>query len=295
LSRRRKRHLRAAPSPSVAAPVPGRFDVHLHLSRHWPDLAKNSYAPRVEFNVPGLLSEMDAAGVEGGLLLAVPESPSVEDNLEEGRALAAESGGRLHRVSTVDPTRGADAVAHAVQLWEADAQLRALKLFPGYQSFYPHDRRLDPLYEFAARRRLVVMIHQGDTLDPDGLLKFARPLEVDEVAVRFREVSFVLCHLGNPWIDECAELLYKNPNVYADTSGLLPPERSPRFGACVEQARDRLAAAIDTVGDVSKFLYGSDWPLESIRAAVGLVEGLRLPESDRRAVLGENARRLFFR
>lgn len=278
----------------MSAPAPRGFDVHLHLSRHWPDLARNSYAPRVDFTVPGLLAELNEARVDGGLVLAIPESPSVEDNLEEGLRLERESGGRLHHVSSVDPTRGTEAVARAVALWEADPTLRAIKLFPGYQAFYPHDRRLDPLYEFAARRRLVVMVHQGDTLNPDGLLKFARPLEVDEVAVRFREVRFVLCHLGNPWIDECAELLYKNPNVYADTSGLLPPERSPRFAAGLAQAQERLAAAIDTVGDVSKFLYGSDWPLESIRTAVAVVDGLPLPAAERRAILGENARRLYF-
>jgi uncharacterized protein len=274
---------------------PGGFDAHLHLSRHWPDLARNSYGPSVDFRLEGLLAELRGNGIDGGLLIAVPEAPGIDANLAEGRELVEASGGRLRFASTVDPTGARDAVVQAVARWEREPGLAAVKLFPGYQHFYPHDRRLDPLYEFAAARGLPVLIHQGDTMDPNGLLKFARPIEVDEVAVRFRTTRFVLCHLGNPWIHEAAELLYKHPNVYADTSGLLPPERSPRFEAALGLAVRRVRDAIDAVGDVGKFLYGSDWPLESIAAAVRLVQELGLSEEDRRAVLGENARRLFVR
>jgi predicted TIM-barrel fold metal-dependent hydrolase len=51
--------------------------------------------------------------------------------------------------------------------------------------------------------------------------------------------------------------------------------------------------AIVTVGAPDRILYGSDWPLETIATAVGLVDGLDLPRPDRDAILGGNARRLF--
>ncbi len=267
--------------------------MHLHLSRYWPDLARNSYARSVDFTVPGLLAELDRQGIDQGVLLQINESPTVEETLREAEAMFQASHGRLLRTSTVDPTRSAGAVAHAIARWEKVPGLVALKLYPGYQHFYPHDRRLDPLYEFAARRRLVVMFHQGDTLDPRGLVKFARPIEVDEVAVRYRDVPIVLCHLGNPWIEEAAELVYKNENVYTDTSGILWHPRLPHFDRMVERARSRLEGAIAEVGDVSRFLYGSDWPLESIALAVRLIQRLDLPPRDREAILGGNARRLF--
>ena len=250
--------------PSGPAPPPRRLervDVHLHLSKYWPDLSRNSYSPTIDFSVPGLLKELDAAGIGRGILLQLNDAPGVEETLHEGSQMLAESRGRLLRTSTVDPTKDAGAVQRAVSLWEQVPDLVALKLYPGYQRFYPHDPRLDPLYEFAARRRLVVMFHQGDTLDPAGLIKFSRPIEVDEVAVRYRELSFVLCHLGNPWIEEAAELVYKNENVYTDTSGLLWHPRLPQFDRLVERARERLADAIAETGEVSRFLYGSDWPL----------------------------------
>ena len=271
----------------------GRFDAHLHLSRYWPDLASNSYGPEVEFTVPGLLSELDRQGIDHGLLLQLNDAPTVEVTLEEGARLKSESRGRLLRTSTVDPTKPGDPLGDAIGLWRTVPDLVGLKLYPGYQHFYPSERRLDRLYEFAAERHLVVLFHQGDTLDPLGLIKYARPIEVDEVAVRFRDVPFVLCHMGNPWIDEAAELVYKNPNVYADTSGLLFPSRLPHFDRLVKRAGKLLEGAVATTGSVSRFLYGSDWPLESIEVAVRLIERLDLPPRDREAILGGNARRLF--
>jgi uncharacterized protein len=270
-----------------------RVDAHLHLSAYWPDIGKNSYGPEVDFTVRGLLRELDGEGVRDGLLLQIFQSPNVEETLREGRELWEQSGGRLMATATVDPTQGADAILRALALWDRSPDLKAIKLYPGYLPFYPHDPRLGPVYEFAARRKIPVLFHQGDTMDPLGRIRFARPIEVDEVAVRYRDVNFVLCHLGNPWVEETAELVYKNENVYTDTSGLLAPPRVPHFEAMFHRAQRRLFNAIASVGDVSRFLYGSDWPLESISTAVRLIEGLDLSEAERERILGENARKLF--
>ncbi len=267
--------------------------MHLHLTRWWPDLAHTAYRADLEYNSAGLLDEMDAARIDFGLIIQVHEAPNPEEALLESRTLAAASGGRLRPVVTVDPTRGEDAMRAAVALWEAEPSIAAVKLFPGYLSFYPHDARLEPLYEFAHRRGLPVMIHQGDTLDRKGLVKFARPIEVDEVAVRYSDVRFVLCHFGNPWVEEAAEVVYKNENVYADTSGLLAHPSAPYFERMVEQGRRRILSAIVSIGSADRILYGSDWPLEELRVATGLIEEMDLPAADRDRILGENAVRLF--
>lgn len=273
--------------------VGGRVDVHLHLSRYWPEPTVNVYTPGLPLTVPQLLRELDDAGIGFGILLQLQTSPTVDETLREGFEMFTASGGRLLPTSTVDPTQGSEAVAAAIAAWEKAPDLVAIKLYPGYLHFYPHDPRLAPLYEFAGRRGIPVMIHQGDTLDRAGHLKFARPIEVDEVAVQFREVSFVLCHLGNPWVEETAELVYKNENVYTDTSGLLGPPSLPYFPEMLRRCRERLQQTIVTIGSVDRVLYGSDWPLESIATAIDLVEGLALPRTDRDAILGGNARRLF--
>jgi len=270
-----------------------RVDSHLHLSRWWPDLSHTAYRADLPYTVPGLLSEMDANGIDFGLTIQIRESPSAREGFAESRTLFEESHGRLRPVVTVDPTRGEATVREAIEIWEREEEIAGIKLFPGYLPFYPHDARLAPLYEFAHRRDLPVLVHQGDTLDRRGLVKFARPIELDEVAVRYPDVRFVICHLGNPWIDEAAELVYKNENVYADTSGLLAHPSAPYFDRMLEQCRERLLHAIIAIGSCDRILYGSDWPLEELRLAVTLVEGLDLPVEDRAKILGGNARRLF--
>ena len=36
-----------------------------------------------------------------------------------------------------------------------------------------------------------------------------------------RTCRFVMCHVGNPWMIDAAEVIYKNMNVWADLSGLM--------------------------------------------------------------------------
>lgn len=270
-----------------------RVDVHLHLSRWWRDIHRTGYRADLDFTSRGLLAEMDRSGIDHGLVIQLFQAPSVREGLAEVRQIASESGGRLHPITTVDPTLGEEEVRSALALWDAAPELAGIKLYPGYRPFYPHDRRLDPVYEYAHRRKLPILIHQGDTLDGIGLVKFTRPLEVDEVAGRFRDVRFVLCHLGNPWVGEGAEMVYKNENVYADTSGLLAHPSAPYFDRMVAQSREAILHALVTIGHPARILYGSDWPLEELSVAVSLIEGLDLPEPDREAILGGNAHRLF--
>jgi len=274
-------------------PLGRRVDVHVHLSQYWPDLRRNSYRPDLDITVAGLLRELDAQSIGFAVLLQLFSNPSPADVLREGEEMFRKSGGRLLRTVTVDPTSGEAAVQETLDGWERVRDIVAVKLYPGYQAFYPHDARVHPVYEFAHRAGIPVVIHQGDTLDPQGHVKYARPLEVDEVAVRFRDVRFVLCHLGNPWVEELAEVVYKNANVYTDTSGLLAHPTAPYFPEMVRRSQRRLSNAIAAIGDARKVLYGSDWPLESIATAVGLITSLDLPIEDRDRILGENARAVF--
>ncbi|MGA8542763.1 MAG: amidohydrolase family protein [Thermoplasmata archaeon] len=270
-----------------------RADTHLHLSRWWQDLAHTGYRADIDYTVTGLLREMDANGIDFGLAIQIIETPNARAGLTESRSILETSGGRLRPVVTVDPTKGSTSVEETLSLWEHEEGMAGIKLFPGYRPFYPHDPRLAPVYEFAHRRGFPVLVHQGDTLHRDGLVKYARPVELDEVAVRYPDVRFVLCHFGNPWVEEAAEIVYKNENMYVDTSGLLGHPSTPFFPRMVEQCRVRLLNAIISIGSTDRVLYGSDWPLEELKVAVELVDGLDLPLADREKILGGNARRLF--
>jgi hypothetical protein len=270
-----------------------KVDAHLHLTRWWPNIEATGYRRPLDFTVPGLVQEMDENGIDYAILIQSNDAPNTRDGLTEARGYVKESAGRLRLVSTVDPTATDPSVEDMIRLWDGVPELHGIKLFPGYHPFYPHDRRLDPVYEYAHHRKIPILIHTGDTMDVKGLIKYSRPVEIDEVAVRFRDVPIVLCHFGNPWIDEAAEVVYKNSNVYADTSGLLAHPSYPLFEQMIALCRKRVLEGILMVGSTDRVLCGSDWPLVGLKVAQDLVIGLPLPERDRTAILGGNACRLF--
>ena len=110
----------------------------------------------------------------------------------------------------------------------------ALKGYLGYVHHFPTDPGYLPYYELAAKYKLPVFFHTGDTYSPYAKLKFAHPLLVDEVAVDFPQVKFVLCHVGNPWTVDAAEVVYKNMNVWVDLSGLARRVRRGLRGRRIE-------------------------------------------------------------
>jgi len=107
--------------------------------------------------------------------------------------------------------------------------VKGLKLYPGYEPFYPHDSRCRVPYDLALEFDVPVMVHTGGTYTPKGKVRYAHPLHLDDVAVNFPDLKLVICHVGNPWIRDCMEVVYKNKHVHADISGLVRGDFTERF------------------------------------------------------------------
>jgi predicted TIM-barrel fold metal-dependent hydrolase len=168
--------------------------------------------------------------------------------------------------------------------------IRGLKLYPGYEPYFPRDAALEPVYALAQEFKVPVMVHSGDTFTPKGKLKFAHPLDIDEVAVDHPGVDFVICHLGNPWIRDCMEVVYKNKNVYTDISGLVLGDFTDRFESFM---RKQLQEMLEYGVEPDKVLFGTDWPLASMESYLEFIQELSIPERERRKIMWENAARLF--
>lgn len=184
------------------------------------------------------------------------------------------------------------APGHLVELREyiQEGFVRGMKLYPGYEPFYPADPKCEPIYRLAADTGVPVMLHSGDTFTPKGKLKYSHPLHVDDVAVDFPEVNFVICHLGSPWFRDCMEVVYKNKNVYTDLSGLVLGDFSDRFESYMRtQLQEMLVYGVEP----DKVLFGTDWPISSMESYIEFIEELSIPEKDRKKILYQNSARLF--
>jgi predicted TIM-barrel fold metal-dependent hydrolase len=168
--------------------------------------------------------------------------------------------------------------------------VKGLKLYPGYEPFYPNDPKFDVVYDFAAKHRLPVMIHSGDTYSPSGKVKYSHPLHVDEVAVDHPGVNFVICHIGNPWIRDCMEVVYKNKNVYTDISGLVLGNFTDRFE---EYMRRQLQEMLVYGVEPDKVLFGTDWPISSMESYIEFIDDIALPPKEKKKILFENSVEVF--
>jgi uncharacterized protein len=132
-------------------------------------------------------------------------------------------------------------------------------------------------------------VHSGDTYSAKGKVKYSHPIHVDDAAVDHPDVDFVICHLGNPWLRDTAELMYKNENVFADVSGLTLKDFEENFDVFM---LDEVKRMVRYMGSPDKLLFGTDWPIASMRSYVSFMEKLIDPEA-RELVMWKNAARLF--
>jgi uncharacterized protein len=260
------------------------IDCHTHLNRYeegqWASLG-DRYRQ--------LKSDMARHGVDYSLVLSSfkvsEERPSVHEILDVVRddpQIGVAAGVSYYNYRAAD-------LADLRSLMR-EGLIQALKLYPGYEAFYPHDPRMRVVYELAGEFGVPVMIHTGDTFDPQGKVKYAHPLQVDEVAVDFRDVTFVICHLGNPWVTDAMEVIYKNPNVVGDISGLTLGQFEERFEQYMLQVIKQVVAF---AGDPSSLLFGTDWPICDIGSYIRFVTNLRLSESEMELIFWKNSARIF--
>lgn len=180
---------------------------------------------------------------------------------------------------SVDPTQDG---------WERELEegykglgLRGIKLLPMYAGFTPDDPRLDPLWQYATRHQLPVLLHTGTTFVAQAPLDCTLPRLIDRVAIRFPDVKIIMAHLSHPYEGECVVTIRKHPNVYADISALhYRPFQLYHSLMLVQE-----------YGVWDKLLFGSDYPFTTVNASIdglrklnAMLDGTALPRLDAKAI-----------
>jgi uncharacterized protein len=240
--------------------------------------------------------EMKGAGVTRALGMGRWDAPPDDPLGINGTLRLATLVPGLQAIGIADPTRRGPAHFRRVEQALESGKVRALKAYLGYVHHGPDSPGYVPYYELAARYRLPFIFHTGDTYSTRAKLKYAHPLLVDEVAVDHPDVRFVLAHFGNPWLVDAAEVVYKNPNVWADLSGLAVGDEADFRD---EAHRQGLADTVENVRRAmrytdrpDRFLYGSDWPLVPMTTYRDFVRSI-VPEGQWDLVFEKNAEALF--
>ena len=267
-------------------------DAHVHLSERKDDaLQRFAKMNSLSYTLDGLLHDMDEHEVECGLLLSPPLEKGSPLPNEEIIGFCKKSGGRLHPVITVEPS--SKEVSRAIKLAELHRKVaKAFKVRLGYIRARATDPVFGPLYDYAESAGMPVLFHTGDTAVDNGDLSLSHPLTIDSLANKRSELTIVLCHFGNPWFEDVAELIYKHQKVYTDISGLTTgggayPEKFARWLA------SKISDAIYFAGGPEKIMFGTDYPVTAYPDALDLVKRLGIEEGDKEMILWRNAKRVF--
>jgi uncharacterized protein len=261
------------------------IDCHVHLNNY----VENPGRPTKE-NVQALFDKMAEHGVDHSVVLTSykvdVDRPSVEQVLE---ALADDP-----RTTVVEGLRWrSESRSDLFSMEERirDGVVKGIKLYPGYDHYAINDDSLEAVYRLAAKHDVPVMIHCGDTYSKTAKVRQAHPLLVDDVAVDYPDVKLVICHLGAPWFQDTAQVLYKNENVYADISGLT----LGNFNADFERyLLHKVKEMILYMGDPGRqLLYGSDWPLVGMGGYIRFLDSLEFDDDTKANISWRTAARLF--
>jgi uncharacterized protein len=260
------------------------IDVHTHLNNY-----DESQIVPVEKCLAQLQESMAYNKVDHAMVLT---SYKVNEHRPSTAAVvkATEGLNHLHVVAGISFENYRERDLREIADFLKDRRVVGLKLYPGYEPFYPYDKRCQVIYDLAMEFDVPVMIHTGDTFNPKGKLRYSHPLNIDDVAVDNPELRLVICHIGNPWIRDCMEIVYKNKNVHADISGLVLGDFKSHFKKfMLQQVKEMILYA----GEPRYLLYGTDWPICRMRTYLKFVNELGLPPETKELILWKNAAQLF--
>lgn len=214
-----------------------------------------------------------------GMSLGVSGRLSSEEINEETAEFVRANPEKFIGFMTVHPhdPEALDEIDHA----RSDLGLKGIKLGPNYQNFDPLGEEAMRVFKRAEELKLPILFHQGTSPEQFADLDYAHPRHIDRVAIACPDLKMILAHLAHPWQTDCAVVIRKHPNVYADISAQFyrPWSYYNAMRTVVEW------------GVMHKVLFGSDYPVASPQETIDAlhrvndpIEGTNLPRVPEQAM-----------
>lgn len=239
-------------------------------------------------SLEAMLARMDAAGIEKGLLVATKAGPLGHPSCYHlPYAMVADAvqkyPHRFRALAGIDPTegmRGVRAFEHAVR----EYGFVGAHFYPHWFELAPDHARLYPFYAKCCELEVPIQMQVGQSMlyAPDYPCRSTgRPIALDGVACDFPELVLVGIHIGIPWHDEMIAMAWKHPNIYIGTDA-----HSPRYwpASFIQYA--------NTFGR-SKVLFGTDFPVLDFERTMRELLALGFRDESLRAMLRDNAARIY--
>ena len=234
------------------------------------------------------LRKMDRAGIDRSLMIAVRAGDlnvkgSFEITYERVAEVCAAYPHRFSGLAGVDPFRGMQGI-YELERAVKEFGFVGAHLYPHWFGLAPDDRKYYPYYAKCCELDIPIMMQVGHNLvysRERRLPSVGRPICLDTVAIDFPELKLLGIHIGIPWTDEMISMAWKHENVFIGVDAYAPKHWPPQ-----------LVHYLNTYGR-EKVLFGTDWPVIDPERAVREIEALGLRPESHRALMRDNALRVF--
>ncbi|HUD44064.1 MAG TPA: amidohydrolase family protein [Patescibacteria group bacterium] len=255
------------------------IDSHTHIDK----------ANNVNWTPEQLITSMNEAGIDYSLVISNDVTHSSVEQVID----IAKNHQRFRAIGSINlDTFNKSQVENLINYLK-NRDIVGVKLYPGYQDYYPFDERFFDLFKFCEDNNHPIMIHTGVLMvGCRGYLEQARPLHVDRIAHRFPKLKIVIAHMGNPWLEDTVAVMWKNPNVYTDFSGFFA-----EFSSISSQEADeflyRMKHVKGLMGNFNRFLFGTDWPLYSQKEYLSVIQKIPFNNEEKNLIFSQNTINIF--
>jgi len=175
----------------------------------------------------------------------------------------------------VDPNYP-DQMEQELELRYEQAGIRHVKLHPIGQNYPVTGRNYGPAWEFARKHQSIVLVHSsiGHPM--------CSPKMFDEIAEKYPDIGVIIGHSGNDkdGYREAIEVALKRKNIWLETSGWCMTS----LGA--------LEYVVEKVG-ADRILFGTDFAFIGLPFQLGAIAYAKIPDEEKRRIMGLNAVELF--
>lgn len=217
------------------------------------------------FSVITLIKNMDKYNVNMALLMTMPHFSGVNDYVAE---LVKKYPDRFLGCAMVNPRTDEEGVMELERCFK-ELNLKAVKMLTTLADFPINSEAMHPFMEVTRKYKKPFAFHV-DPWDPR-----CNPFTAGELADSFPDVTIIMCHGARL---ESISVAKKHDNVILETA---ESPQSHEIEKCVK-----------AIGP-ERIIYGSDGFGEFIEIALAKINVLKIPEEEKKLILGLNSARIF--
>jgi len=258
------------------------IDFHVHM---FPDamaqktinsLAQRSgLAPNSDGTADVTAQKMKQAGVDKAAVQNIATNPRQMHKVNDF-AIATNKKEEFIAFGSVHP-EAEDYIEELDRICEAG--LLGIKLHPDYQDFFIDSSKMQPIYEAALRRGLIILFHTGIDIGlPEPV--HATPKAIANTLGLFSGEKVVFAHMGGFGMNDEALEYVIGQDVYIDTSCMADYGEQQKWEEML------------TAHKPDKILFATDFPWGNFSHEIEAINNLNIPKELKENIFYKNAKTL---